>query len=414
MSKQTTTRDAVKQRLYRRGVTGRYYVDLRDLGGEREALVPEGESYATTDEVIALSLAGKKIEELQAKLRGEHFGGLKRIATIGTFSREWIVYRRSFCDKDGFASSRTIKRYEQALRQLFYVIDEDARMDRVTTADAKQALAALSRRRSRSGQTLKASSLRQVLAAMQLIYDHAQDEGVVPMDYNPWRAIRRADRPKPPKTSATDFLEIPEAAALIEACDALDTTRMPLRTIVATLLLTGARKDEILGLEVKDVDLRRRVIHIHANRWRKVKTRDERFVPLWPQLEEELKRYLERSPRGHGLLFPSEDSDERRDVMITAINKNLRKARDVAAEKLDGADGAALVAKQVTPRSLRPTYCAARLQTLDHGQPVALWTVKKELGHGSMQMIDRVYGRLGVIRHRSGVVEYRLDSDAQK
>jgi len=410
MSKQTTARDAVKQRLYRRGVTGRYYVDLRDLGGEREALVPEGESYATTDEVIALSLAGKKIEELQAKLRGEHFGGLKRIATLGTFSHEWIVYRRSFCDKDGFASSRTIKRYEQALRQLFSVIDEDARMDRVTTADAKQALAALSRRRSRSGQTLKASSLRQVLAAMQLIYDHAQDEGVVPMDYNPWRAIRRADRPKPPKTSSTDFLEVSEATELIEACDDLDSTRMPLRTIVATLLLTGARKDEILGLEVKDVDFRRHVVHIHSNRWRKVKTRDERFVPLWPQLQEELKQYLERIPRKHGLLFPSEDSDERRDVMITAINKNLRKARDLAAEKIGGAAGAALAAKQVTPRALRPTYCAARLQTLDHGQPVALWTVKKELGHGSMQMIDRVYGRLGVIRHRSEVVEYRLNA----
>ncbi len=57
----------------------------------------------------------------------------------------------------------------------------------------------------------------------------------------------------------------------------------------------------------------------------------------------------------------------------------------------------------------RHTYCAARLQTLDRGAPVSDYTVAKELGHGGRAMVERVYGHLGQIRHRSEVVEYRSE-----
>jgi hypothetical protein len=52
---------------------------------------------------------------------------------------------------------------------------------------------------------------------------------------------------------------------------------------------------------------------------------------------------------------------------------------------------------------------AARLQTLDHGAPVSVYTVSRERGHGSEDMVRRVYAHLGAVRHRSGVVEYRID-----
>jgi hypothetical protein len=54
------------------------------------------------------------------------------------------------------------------------------------------------------------------------------------------------------------------------------------------------------------------------------------------------------------------------------------------------------------------------LQTLDRGAPVARWTVEKELGHGSGKMLEAVYGRLGEMRHRSDVVEYRLDQHFER
>jgi integrase len=55
----------------------------------------------------------------------------------------------------------------------------------------------------------------------------------------------------------------------------------------------------------------------------------------------------------------------------------------------------------------RHTYCAARLQTLDNGAPVSVFTVANELGHGGTALVNRVYGHLGLKRHRSAVVEYR-------
>ena len=54
----------------------------------------------------------------------------------------------------------------------------------------------------------------------------------------------------------------------------------------------------------------------------------------------------------------------------------------------------------------RHTYCAARLQALDAGAPVSIYTVARELGHQSDEMVKRIYAHLGATRHRSDVVEY--------
>ncbi len=60
-------------------------------------------------------------------------------------------------------------------------------------------------------------------------------------------------------------------------------------------------------------------------------------------------------------------------------------------------------------KACRHTYCSARLQTLDHGAPVSLFTDCRELRHGSEEMVRRVYAHLGSVRHRAEVVEYRIE-----
>jgi hypothetical protein len=40
---------------------------------------------------------------------------------------------------------------------------------------------------------------------------------------------------------------------------------------------------------------------------------------------------------------------------------------------------------------------------------VSVYTVSRELGHGSEEMVRRVYAHLGAVRHRSDVVEYRIE-----
>src|SRR2546428_12424860 len=64
---------------------------------------------------------------------------------------------------------------------------------------------------------------------------------------------------------------------------------------------------------------------------------------------------------------------------------------------------------EIRHRIFRHTYCAARLQTLDRGAPVSPYVVSRELGHGSEEMVRRVYSHLGTVRHRSEGVEYRGD-----
>ncbi len=66
-------------------------------------------------------------------------------------------------------------------------------------------------------------------------------------------------------------------------------------------------------------------------------------------------------------------------------------------------------AGEIRHRIFRHTYTATRLQTLDRGAPVSLYTVSDELGHGSEDMVRRVYAHLGTVRHRSEVLEYRVE-----
>ena len=45
---------------------------------------------------------------------------------------------------------------------------------------------------------------------------------------------------------------------------------------------------------------------------------------------------------------------------------------------------------------------------MDRGAPVSIFTVSRELGHGSEALVKRIYGYLGTVRHRANVVEYRV------
>ena len=95
--------------------------------------------------------------------------------------------------------------------------------------------------------------------------------------------------------------------------------------LLATFLLTGGRKSEVLGLEVDDVSLRPGKVYVRPNEWRRLKSkRSKRTVPLWPQLEEILRDYVVQRERKGGvgsLLFPSGRGSEER--MITDVRKAL-------------------------------------------------------------------------------------------
>jgi hypothetical protein len=51
---------------------------------------------------------------------------------------------------------------------------------------------------------------------------------------------------------------------------------------------------------------------------------------------------------------------------------------------------------------------------LDTGTPVSVFTVGRELGHGGEALVKAVYGHLGDVRHRSEMVECRVEQHRKK
>jgi integrase len=163
-------------------------------------------------------------------------------------------------------------------------------------------------------------------------------------------------------------------------------------------MLTGARSAEVLGLQVGDVNLTRGVIYVREHADRRLKTAgSRRVVPLAPQLREILTAYLFANgdaPADDALLFPSSSGS-----MIS----DWRKVLDRVAVRAGFAKG------QVRTRAFRHSYASARLQCLDNGQPISLYTVSRELGHGSETMLRERYAHLGQIRYRGEHVEFRVE-----
>ena len=264
----------------------------------------------------------------------------------------------------------------------------------ITRADLLTWLSVLARR-------FSGGAARQHLNSLSNLYRRAVADSLVPA--NPVTALLPTEKPKG-STEEAAWLEVPEAALLLDAAKHYEPKRddlgMPFAyPLIATMLLTGGRRDEVLGLEVDDVSLERKTVTFRPNRWRRLKTkRSHRVVPLWPQLERILRVYFPERERMDGgtLLFPSFRTGQ--EAMLTDIRKLL----DAVAKRAGWKEG------EITTKMFRHTYISARIQTTHNGVPVAAFTVAREVGHSSTAMIEKVYGHLGQVQHRSAVVEYRI------
>jgi integrase len=101
------------------------------------------------------------------------------------------------------------------------------------------------------------------------------------------------------------------------------------------------------------------------------------------------------------LLFPSFRTGQ------AAMLTDVRKLLDAVATSVGWKRG------EITPKMFRHTYISARIQTTEHGAPIAAFQVAKEVGHSSTAMIERVYGHLGQVKHRAKDVEYRTAQHKQ-
>ncbi len=392
----------IKKRVYQRqqGRTARHYGDFRDyadVGGKREPLRIPGEKRATTDPELAETLAAQRLTELQRKRaenQGRAVAGLAPLTSL----KKWISEHLIVKAKSGKVTDQWMEGEELRLgRALTHLGDRD--LSTVTVADVRRWTETL------IAKGLSGGTVRQHLNSLSNLYRRAQSEGKVALGYNPVAGMM--DKPSAHKVPAR-WLEVPTAALLLEAARTLTRKREDVAVpfayeLIATALLTGGRPAEILGLELDDVSFEREQITFRPNHWRRLKTLTSyRSVKLWPQLAQILKPYVaKRKLAGGRLLFPSQRMDQ--EAMLTDVRKML----DAVSARVG------VAAREVNLYDFRHTYCAARLQTLEHGAPVAAYTVGQELGHGGDSLVKRVYGHLGTVRHRSEAVEYRVAQHAK-
>lgn len=390
-----------RSRLYTRtrGGEARYYADLRDLGGGQVALCPPGRSRATTDRDVANKLLTDRVKDLEERRRGQDLGVVEpKRAPLAAMVRDHLVRKAQL----GEGTAQWLERSEMYLTRAVEFFGAERELATIRRKDVRDWIVHLRAQQTTRGGPMRAGTIRHHLHALSSLYRHATEEELLPDGFNPLWRLR--DKPKLERTEAV-WLEADAAALFLEAARTLPrppgTRLVPfLYPLVATYLLTGGRLDEVAGMLVEDVSFERSTVRFRPTpfrKGRKGKSRGaDRTVPLWPQLREILGAYLLTRPPSQ-LLFPRWHRGEERPI------SDLRGAFR-AVERWAG-----LTEGQITQKVLRHTYCSARLQTLDRGEPVPLDTVRREMGHSDEGLIRQVYGHLGAVRHRAAAVEFRVE-----
>ncbi len=396
------TRRRTKTRLYWRGRGGeaRAYGDFRDfgdVGGGLEALRASGEKLATRDQDTAQVLITERLRELESRRRGRVLHGITKQSGLFAFAREHLIAKA----KAGQTTDRWLAAAELYLRRAIDYFGAERDLASITVTDVRGWVTHLQAQPSRGHEGTSGGTVRHHLNAVSNLYRRAQGEGYVLPGYNPVAALM--EKPGAERREAR-WLEVHHAALLLEAARTISLRRSDLAIpflypLVATFLLTGGRRAEVLGLEVGDVSFDRRTVTFRRHDHRRLKTETSaRVVSLWPQLREILQSYVfgqDRPPTR--LLFPVRHGAG--EHMVTNFDGSL----DQMAVR------AGWLAGEIRTKMFRHTYCSARLQTLDHGAPVSAYSVGRELGHGGDALVRRIYGHLGDIRHRAEVVEYRVE-----
>ena len=383
-----------------RGGSRRAYADFRDyadVGGGLEALTPADQKYATSDPDVAAELVAARLQALnRARLLKRTLG----VSGDGRMTQAVSRYLLYLAEQTDTSETRIASIEQRLLRAIAFFTKKDATRElaTITVEDVEAYHAYLRTLSGKRGQKLSADTRKKHLNDLSGLFVRASKEKTVPLGYNP--VAEMDNKPKVERGEA-EWLEVHEAALLLEAARVYAPKREDMANpfvyqLIATQLLTGARFQEVAGLEWSHINLERGTIRFRRTDARRLKNvSSSRTVRIWPQLHEILSAYHGERPR-KGLVFPAGRTGER----VT----DIRAALDAIALMCGWREG------EIRTRIFRHTYCAARLQTLDHGEPVSVFTVARELGHADTAMVNRIYGHLGEIRFRSELVEYRVQN----
>ena len=184
---------------------------------------------------------------------------------------------------------------------------EIARLDKFLLVEARDMLVS---------KGYKSATINAYLAVMNHLLNVARDEWNM-IEHNPMQGVKRMTV----KNDRTRYLKDEELRALMQSC-ALET-RKPLLEIVLLALSTGARKNELLGIRLMDIDIARRCIYIHNT-----KNGKSRQLALSGEALKCVLHHVDKARTGQTYLF-----EARREAKPIRIDVEFRRCRDRAGVK---------------------------------------------------------------------------------
>ena len=155
-------------RIYWRDQGGvrRAYIDLRDLGGGREALKAPGEKRGTTDPDIAAELAARRVKEIEAQKRRKVIMGVERVEGLKSFAAMHLLQKA----KGGKITTRWLGQTQRQLETAITFFRADRDVASISTADVQKYANHLQTLSNSRGGTLSTGSQRHSLNSLSNLF----------------------------------------------------------------------------------------------------------------------------------------------------------------------------------------------------------------------------------------------------
>ncbi len=216
------------------------------------------------------------------------------------------------------------------------------------------------------GRKLARVSAQRALAALRTYFRFLAREGEV--DANPAKVV---PTPRAPK-KLPEIVTAPQLADLLEALPADPAGRRD-RAALELLYAAGVRASELVGLDLDDVDLNRRLARVHG------KGGKERIVPFGREAERALRAYL---PDRAAWRASAGEPPEGEPLFVNQrggrlSDRSLRRILDAAVLRV-------AMAGHIHPHTLRHAFATHLLEA-----GMDLRAIQELLGHASLSTTQR-------------------------
>jgi integrase/recombinase XerC len=254
----------------------------------------------------------------------------------------------AYLEVEKHASPHTVRSYRGDLQDFVAFVKTNVR--EVEARDVRAFLAVLHTR------GLDPVSVARKLAAVRSWFRFLRRRGVVGV--NPAQQVRGPRQPR----KLVSFLPIDETMALMDTRDPRATARD--RAIVELLYASGLRVSELVGLDLRDLDLAEMTVRVVG------KGRKERIVPFGGAAERALASYLALRGPVEGAVFLNRRGGR---LTVRSVHTIVRRQARAAG-----------IVRRVSPHTLRHTFAT---HLLDSGADLRM--IQELLGHSRLSTTQR-------------------------